>query len=69
MKIIVGILKKRIKLTEEEIKTITETEKIINEIADLKRVLHETDIDENQAKYIKTLFDSLIDFVSMDYED
>lgn len=69
MKIIVGILKKRIKLTEEEIKTITGTEKIINEMADLKRVLNETDIDESQAKYIKTLFDSLIDFVSMDYED
>jgi len=64
----IGLAKITMELTDEEIKTITETERIINELADLKRDGLDINIPENQNKCIQSLFNSLIDFTSIDYE-
>ena len=68
MKYTIGLTKITIRLTDGQMETLAKTEEMINELAELKRDGIDINIPESQAKCIKDLFNSLIDFISIDYE-
>jgi len=64
MNLVIKITKIVAKLTDEEKENITKTEEIVNRLIEFKRDGIDITIPEN----IKTLFNSMVDLFSIDYE-
>jgi len=55
--------------TDGQMEQINAIEKEISQLADFKRDGVEVSIPENQVKSIRALFNTWLDFISIDYED